>query len=177
MRIFRDFDAIKSAFGKKVVVSDWSDATQERIGRFAQTIGNDQWTHLDVDRTERESPSGTTIAHGLLTLSLAPIFVQAVVDLEGVTNTLNHGANRIWFLSPGSGRHMAARSYDCCVRGEHVPQRPAGPLRRQNGDREPSARGLPGRVQCHARPISQAARALRRLKCNKGLNTSLWRLS
>jgi acyl dehydratase len=46
------------------------------------------------------SPTGTTIAHGLLTLGFAPIFVRSVMGLEGVTNTLNYGANRIRFLTP-----------------------------------------------------------------------------
>jgi len=49
---------------------------------------------------ERESLTGTTIAHGQLTPSVAPIFVRSVIGLERVTNTLNYGADRIWFLTP-----------------------------------------------------------------------------
>jgi acyl dehydratase len=100
MRIFRDFDEIKAAVGTEVGVSDWIEVTQERIDQFARATGDDQWIHVDVARAERESPTGTTIAHGLLTLGFAPIFVRSVMGLEGVTNTLNYGANRIRFLTP-----------------------------------------------------------------------------
>jgi acyl dehydratase len=100
MRIFRDFDEIKAAVGTEVGVSDWVDVTQERIDQFARATGDDQWIHVDVARAERESPTRTTIAHGLLTLGFAPTFVRSVMDLKGVTNTLNYGANRIRFLAP-----------------------------------------------------------------------------
>jgi acyl dehydratase len=100
MRVFKDFDGIKAAVGTEVGVSDWIEVTQERIDQFARATGDDQWIHVDVARAERESPIGTTIAHGLLTLSFAPIFVRSVMELEGVRNTLNYGANRIRFLAP-----------------------------------------------------------------------------
>jgi acyl dehydratase len=77
-----------------------ADPTQERIDQFARATGDDQWIHVDVARAERESPTGTTIAHGLLTLGFAPIFVRSVMGLNEVTNTLNYGANRIRFLAP-----------------------------------------------------------------------------
>ena len=100
MRIFRDFDEIKAAVGTEVGVSDWIDVTQERIDQFVRATGDDQWIHVDVERARRGLPAGTTIAHGLLTLSFAPVFVRSVMHLEGVTNTLNYGANRIRYLAP-----------------------------------------------------------------------------
>jgi acyl dehydratase len=100
MRIFRDFDDIKAAVGTEVGVSEWIDVTQKRIDQFAQATGDDQWIHVDVARAERELPGGTTIAHGLLTLSFAPVFVRSVMRLDGVKNTLNYGANRIRYLAP-----------------------------------------------------------------------------
>ena len=81
MWIFKNFDEIKAAVGTEVGVSDWIDVTQERINQFAQATGDDQWIHVDVERAERELPAGTTIAHGLLTLSFAPVFVRSVIDL------------------------------------------------------------------------------------------------
>ena len=110
MRVFKDFDAIKAALGTEVGVSNWIEVTQERIDQFARATGDDQWIHVDVARAERESPTGTTIAHGLLTLSFAPIFVRSVMELEGVRNTLNYGANRIRFLAPVPARNGLARS-------------------------------------------------------------------
>jgi acyl dehydratase len=100
MRIFRDFDEIKMAVGTEAGVSDWIEVTQERIHQFARATGDDEWIHIDVARAERESPTGTTIDHGLLTLGFTPIFVRSVMSLEGVTNTLNYGADRIRFLAP-----------------------------------------------------------------------------
>jgi hypothetical protein len=88
MRIFKDFDELKAAVGTEVGVSDWIEVTQERIDQFARATGDDQWIHVDVERAERELPTGTTIAHGLLTLSFAPVFVRSVIDLEGLKNTL-----------------------------------------------------------------------------------------
>jgi acyl dehydratase len=100
MWIFKNFDEVKAAVGTEVGVSDWINVTQERINQFAQATGDDQWIHVDVERAERELPAGTTIAHGLRTLSFAPVFVRSVIDLEGMKNTLNYGANRIRYLAP-----------------------------------------------------------------------------
>jgi len=100
MRVFKDFDAIKAAVGTEVGVSNWIEVTQERIEQFAQATGDNQWIHLDVERAERELPMGTTIAHGLLTLSFAPVFIRDVMGLEGLKNSLNYGANRVRYLAP-----------------------------------------------------------------------------
>jgi acyl dehydratase len=102
MRTFKNFDEIKAAVGTEVGVSEWIEVTQERVDQFARATGDDQWIHVDVARAERELPGGTTIAHGLLTLSFAPVFVRSVIRLEGVKNTLNYGANRIRYLAPVS---------------------------------------------------------------------------
>src|SRR5215210_4353744 len=100
MRIFNGFEDLKAAVGTEVGVSDWIEVTQERIDQFARATGDDQWIHVDVARAERESPTGTTIAHGMLILSFAPVFVRSIMRLEGVKNTLNYGVNRIRFLAP-----------------------------------------------------------------------------
>ena len=100
MRAFKDFDEIKAAVGSEIGVSDWVEVTQERIEQFANATGDNQWIHVDVERAERESPVGTTIAHGLLTLSFAPLFIRWVMRLEGLRNTLNYGTNRVRFLTP-----------------------------------------------------------------------------
>jgi acyl dehydratase len=100
MRVFNDFNDIKAAIGSEIGVSDWVEVTQERIELFAQATGDNQWIHVDVERAERESPVGTTIAHGLLTLSFAPLFIRSVMRLEGLKNTLNYGANRVRYVTP-----------------------------------------------------------------------------
>ena len=98
MRTFMDFDDIKSAVGTEIGVSEWITVTQERIEQFAQATGDNQWIHVDLERAARELPTGTTIAHGLLTLSFAPVFIRDVMRLEKLGNTLNYGqiGSGIW---------------------------------------------------------------------------------
>ena len=56
--------------------------------------------HVDEERAKVELPGGKTIAHGLLSLSLAPMFIRSVMGLKGLKSTLNYGADRIRYLSP-----------------------------------------------------------------------------
>ena len=63
-------DALKEFVGREFAVTDWLTITQDRIQQFAEATEDRQWIHLDSSRAQRESPYGTTIAHGFLTLSL-----------------------------------------------------------------------------------------------------------
>ena len=98
MRIFKDFNEVKAAVGTEVGVSDWVEVTQQRIEQFAQATGDEQWIHVYVERATRELPGHCTIAHGLLTLALAPGIVRSVMGVKGIKNTQNYGANRIRYL-------------------------------------------------------------------------------
>jgi acyl dehydratase len=100
MRVFSGFDEIKSAVSTEIGVSDWIEITQDRINKFADATCDEQWIHVDQDRAKQELPGGKTIAHGLLSLSLAPMFIRSVMGLKGLKNTLNYGADRIRYLSP-----------------------------------------------------------------------------
>src|ERR1700745_3904708 len=110
MRIFNGFDEIKAAVGTEVGASDWIEITQDRINKFAEATCDEQWIHVDEDRAKRELPEGETIAHGLLSLSLAPMFIRSVMDLKGLKNTLNYGADRIRYLAPvAAGSRLRGR--------------------------------------------------------------------
>jgi len=100
MRIFSDFSEIKSAAGTEIGVSDWVEVSQDRINQFAEATCDEQWIHVDQERAAREMPGGKTIAHGLLSLALAPLFIRSVIGLKGLRNTLNYGADRIRYLAP-----------------------------------------------------------------------------
>jgi acyl dehydratase len=100
MRIFNGFDEIKSAMGTEIGASEWIEITQDRIDKFAEATCDEQWIHVDQDRAKQELPGGKTIAHGLLSLSLAPMFIRSVISLKGLKNTLNYGADRIRYLAP-----------------------------------------------------------------------------
>ena len=100
MRVFSDFNDLKSAVGREVGVSNWLEISQERINKFADATGDEQWIHVDPERAAHEMPGGKTIAHGLLSLSLIPMFMRQVIGLQGLRNTLNYGANKIRYLTP-----------------------------------------------------------------------------
>ena len=101
---------MKAAVGTDIGESDWVQITQDRINTFAEATGDEQWIHVDQERAARELPGKSTIAHGLLTLSLIPMFMRSMVGLKGLKNTLNYGANRIRYLSPvPAGSRLRAR--------------------------------------------------------------------
>ncbi|MGZ3581160.1 MAG: MaoC family dehydratase [Ktedonobacterales bacterium] len=92
---------INELVGRELGVSDWITVDQERINQFAQCTGDHQWIHVDVERARRESPFGTTIAHGYLTLSLLPAMQDSVgTQPDGVKAALNYGADRVRFITP-----------------------------------------------------------------------------
>jgi acyl dehydratase len=104
-------DCLKQFVGKEIGVSDWLTITQERVAQFAEATEDRQWIHLDRERAEKESPYGTTIAHGFLTLSMISRFVKDVIQVRtGVGMAINYGLNRVRFPSPvRAGAKIRAR--------------------------------------------------------------------
>lgn len=88
---------LRGWLGKEVAVSDWLTVTQAMIDLFAEATGDHQWIHVDPERAARESPYGTTIAHGYLTLSLLPRLLESVIDLSAFRMGINYGTNRVRF--------------------------------------------------------------------------------
>jgi acyl dehydratase len=96
--------------GREVVISDWLVVTQARIDAFADATDDHQWIHVDAGRARAETPFGTTIAHGFLTLSLLTSLLRDSVAVEGSRMTLNYGLNRVRFVSSvPSGSRVRAR--------------------------------------------------------------------
>jgi acyl dehydratase len=93
-------DDIKALIGQQVGPSDWREVTQEDVNRFAELSGDDQWIHVDVERAKNESPFGTTIAHGNLTLSLIDGFRLQLVESTGFKLGVNYGWNKVRFPAP-----------------------------------------------------------------------------
>jgi acyl dehydratase len=56
--------------GKDLGTSDWITMSQARINQFAECTNDYQWIHVNVERAKRETPFGSTIAHGYLTLAM-----------------------------------------------------------------------------------------------------------
>ena len=100
MREIASVEELKSLIGQEVAVTDWFNITQERINLFADATGDHQWIHLDAERCKKESPYGTTIAHGFLTLSLLPLIMQSAVSMPDSKLSVNYGLNKVRFPSP-----------------------------------------------------------------------------
>ena len=86
--------------GLEVAISDWVDISQERINQFAEATGDHQWIHVDAERAKKESPFGTTIAHGFLTLSMVPYLKETCIEYTGIKMGVNYGTNRVRFMAP-----------------------------------------------------------------------------
>ncbi|GAA0605776.1 MaoC family dehydratase [Sporichthya brevicatena] len=99
MRVFENLDEFVAAAGTDLGSSDWVLVDQKRIDTFAEATGDHQWIHVDPARAA-ESPFGSTIAHGLLTLSLYPALMVQVYEVRNITMALNYGFNKVRFPSP-----------------------------------------------------------------------------
>lgn len=92
-------DELKKLAGSDLGASDWIDITQERVNVFADATGDHQWIHVDAEKA-KNGPFGGTIAHGYLTLSLIiPLFNQ-LLEVRGVSMSINYGLERVRFPSP-----------------------------------------------------------------------------
>ncbi len=93
-------EGLKSLQGKTIGPSEWREVTQEDINTFADLTGDHQWIHVDVERAKNESPFGTTVAHGNLTLSLIDGMRLEMMASSGFKLGVNYGWNRVRFPAP-----------------------------------------------------------------------------
>jgi acyl dehydratase len=99
--LIKNPQALKEMIGRELGVTEWFQITQERVDQFAEATEDRQWIHVNRERASRESPYGTTITHGFLTLSLISHFVKEVIEIqEGVKLAVNYGLNRVRFPAP-----------------------------------------------------------------------------
>ncbi len=93
-------DGLMSLKDEIVGPSEWREVTQEMVNTFAELSGDDQWIHVDVERAARESPFGTTVAHGNLTLSLIDGLRRDLTTFSGFKLGVNYGWNKVRFPAP-----------------------------------------------------------------------------
>jgi acyl dehydratase len=93
-------EGLQGLVGESVGPSDWREVTQEMIDTFADLSGDDQWIHVDVERAKTESPFGTTIAHGNLTLAMVDGFRLGLIESTGFKLGVNMGWNKVRFPAP-----------------------------------------------------------------------------
>ncbi|MDX6744873.1 MaoC family dehydratase [Actinocorallia sp. A-T 12471] len=99
MKVFTGVEELREAVGSHLGYSDWHTITQEQVNTFAEATGDHQWIHTDPERAAA-GPFGTTIAHGYLTLSLVPKLVWDLYRVDGVSMSVNYGAERLRFPAP-----------------------------------------------------------------------------
>ena len=99
MTTLSGLDGLRAAEGRELGVTDWREITQAEVDAFAAATGDHQWIHVDPERAAA-SPLGGTIAHGLLTLSLAPAMTSSLLSFEGFAFALNYGYDRVRFPAP-----------------------------------------------------------------------------
>jgi acyl dehydratase len=99
MRTITGLEELVAAVGEELGVSEWHDVTQESIDEFAENTGDRYWIHTDPDKAA-QGPLGSTIAHGLYTLSLGPAFTYSIVTFDGFSIQLNYGYEKIRFPAP-----------------------------------------------------------------------------
>jgi acyl dehydratase len=111
MRVINNLDEFRSLVGHEVAVSGWLTISQEIIDRFAALTLDDQWIHVDPQRAAHESPYGTTIAHGFLTLSLLSHLSRSAMEIRAdFRMRINYGLNRVRFPAPApAGSRVRAR--------------------------------------------------------------------
>ena len=93
---------LKDYVGKELGRSEWLIIDQARINLFAEATGDHQFIHIDPERA-KQTPFGTTIAHGFLTLSLLPLLSAKnpnMPRLDGVKMGVNYGGNKTRFIAP-----------------------------------------------------------------------------
>jgi acyl dehydratase len=93
-------EELQGAVGKTVGPSEWRQVTQQDIDDFARISRDDQWIHVDVERAERESPFGTTVAHGNLTLATIDGMRLDLMHSTGFKLGVNYGWNKVRFPAP-----------------------------------------------------------------------------
>jgi acyl dehydratase len=92
-------DELRAKVGEDLGVSEWHEVTQDAINAFADATGDHQWIHVDPERAA-QTPWGSTIAHGLYTLSIGPKFTFDMFTIEGFAFGLNYGYNKVRFPAP-----------------------------------------------------------------------------
>jgi len=86
--------------GEETGVSDWLEIDQERINAYADATMDHQFIHVDPVAAS-QTPFGTTIAHGFLTLSLTtPMLMETMVAPDCMVMVVNYGTDKLRFIEP-----------------------------------------------------------------------------
>jgi acyl dehydratase len=106
--VITGLEGLESHVGQTLGVSDWKTVAQDDINTFAKLTNDEQWIHVDPERA-KETPIGTTIQHGFLSLSMSTGLLWSVCVVEGFSMILNYGLNKVRFpqMLPTGSRYRA----------------------------------------------------------------------
>ncbi|EYT58670.1 enoyl-CoA hydratase [Dietzia sp. UCD-THP] len=90
---------LRDLVGVELGPTEWHVVDQSRIDGFAELTGDHQWIHVDPARAA-DSPFGSTIAHGLYSLSRTPAFLEELMAFDGFAHSLNYGYDKVRFIHP-----------------------------------------------------------------------------
>jgi len=99
MKTVLKISELEGRVGQEIAVSPWVEVAQDRIDLFAKATEDFQWIHVDKERA-KQSPFGSTIAHGFLTLSMLPMLTGSALEISDVKMGVNYGLNKVRFTSP-----------------------------------------------------------------------------
>lgn len=95
-----DINELKNYVGEEIGITDWFPIKQDDINTFAKLTQDEQWIHIDIDKSKKYSPYKTTVAHGFYILSLSTKFIYETFDIKSIKMGINYGLDRVRFMSP-----------------------------------------------------------------------------
>ena len=91
---------MKNYIGKSLEEGHWFNIDQDRINQFADVTIDRQFIHIDPE-TAKDTPFGSTIAHGFLTLSMLTHLTEKCAFIpKEVTMGVNYGFDKVRFINP-----------------------------------------------------------------------------
>ena len=91
---------LASIIGQPLDNTDWHTVDQAQINAFADCTLDHQYIHVNPELA-KDSPFGSTIAHGFLSLSMLSHFAESFsAVLEGMYMGVNYGFDKIRFITP-----------------------------------------------------------------------------
>ncbi|MES2412421.1 MAG: MaoC family dehydratase [Pseudomonadota bacterium] len=99
MRTFQTLAELATCVGQEVAVSGWTTIAQQQVNQFADATHDHQWIHVDPEKA-KAGPFGGAIAHGFLTLSLLPWFLESSFEVKDTRMGVNYGLNKVRFTAP-----------------------------------------------------------------------------
>ena len=104
-------EELSARIGEETGVSDWFEIDQDRINTFADATMDHQFIHVDPEAAA-QTPFGSTIAHGFLTLSLTtPMMMETMVAPDRMVMAVNYGTDKLRFIEPVKvGSRIRART-------------------------------------------------------------------